>query len=240
MGAPKQIPILFSTPMVRAILNGTKTMTRRIVKNQPGNGIEDCYARPDGLHMWTHLKVGVGCGMGSPFSCPYGKKGDILWVRETWAETVNVNQLDDWPGRPNLKLDEEPEDNYKCIIYRADGEWSWCDDDGFSTERSYWKPSIFMPKAACRIFLEITDVRVERLQDISEEDCISEGILPVESFNSGEGKYTGQSFHNYLPHGYSEVGAKDSFQSLWRSINGEESWNSNPWVWAISFKIISN
>lgn len=133
---------------------------------------------------------------------------DVLWVRETW-QPIN---------HPELKY------RYKA--------------DHLNPKSVTWKPSIFMLRAASRITLEIIDIKIERLQDITEKDVLAEGIEPVDNFNSGEGKYPGQFYKNYLPHGYTEVVAKDSFQSLWQSINGEESWELNPFVWVIEFKKI--
>lgn len=93
-----------------------------------------------------------------------------------------------------------------------------------------------MPREACRIFLEVTNVRAQKLGEISEQDAIEEGILPVQSFNSGAGISSRQMYNNYLKEGYTELLPLDSFKSLWQSINGD--WNHNQWVWVYSFKKI--
>ncbi len=182
----KTKPILFSTSMVQAILKSRKTQTRRIIKGYPTSdealNIKDIFE-----HNSDYVIS----------QSPYGKVGDILWVRETFQKCRNGFQ------------------------YKA---------DGISTTRK-WKPSIFMPKEACRLFLEVTDVRVERLQDISERDSSREGIKmrvggvpPYDSFYQMPG----------CPNRFQT--AKQSFHHLWASINGKESWNQNPWVWVYEFK----
>lgn len=133
--------------------------------------------------------------------------GDVLWVRETFKPN---NIPTGWP-----------------FHYRA------ANDTFTDPENEKWKPNIFMPKAACRIFLEITNIRVERLNDISEQDAIAEGIERTD-FNSFFNEY----YKNYLPTGYTDLLPKDSFKSLWQSINGKDSWEANQWVWVISFKRI--
>lgn len=138
--------------------------------------------------------------------CPYGQPGDVLWVRETW----------------------QPSASGAYVHFKAD-----CID---TDPGKGWKPSIHMPKDACRLFLRITNVRVERLQSISEQDAVAEGIKPMQSFDSGAGVSERQLYENYLLQGYTEVLPKDSFCSLWASINGEQSWRYNPWVWVIEFE----
>lgn len=174
----KHHPILFSTPMVQAILEGRKTQTRRLLKIIP---------RLSANINWTgeHLSKDKESRF---FYCPYGKPGDVLWVRETWAPAINE------------------------ICYKADYT-----DEVLKEKRNkgLWKPSIHMPKSAARLWLEITDVRVEKVGDISHSDCITEGIIEKPGYN--------------LPF---------SFRNLWISINGQASWDSNPWVWVISFKHI--
>lgn len=137
--------------------------------------------------------------------CPYGNPGDRLWVRETWAK-----QLD---GK---------------FIYRADcQEWEKAD----YTATGVWRPSIHMHRAACRLLLQITDIRVERLQDISEEDAKEEGV-----------KTTGGSHYSYYDYGidmFCLPTAAESYKTLWEKINGPESWGVNPWVWVIEFEKIN-
>lgn len=178
----KETPILFSTPMVQAILDERKTQTRRVLKKQP---VDEDY-------RWWH------CKGDSPFidiaNCPYGQIGDRLWVRESYSY---YHSIKDEQGNPKIA--------YKADIY----------DSGLKSFK--WKPSIHMPRSASRITLEITDICVEQLQDISEEDCLSEGI-------------------NYQGNAYDTIGA---FSELWDSINVKNhTWNSNPYVWVIEFKMI--
>lgn len=183
----KFIPILFSTPMVKSLLNGKKFVTRRKLKS------EHC------LYMLNINNCLPSYIAGLDF-CPYGKIGDGLWVRETVAPLT------------------------KGYAYRA--------DDGIIPEAKIWKwkPSIFMPKDACRLFLEVTEIKVERLQDISEEDSMLEGVEYIQS--------SLPTWKDYLRPKNLYMSAYSSFKSLWISINEEESWNENPWVWVIKFKII--
>ncbi len=221
----KERPILFSAPMVRAILEGRKTKTRRVVKGVPewcDRAGYTCFT-PDGYISFRGNYEDKGpCE--KFIKCPYGKVGDQFWVRETFAITTNVDREKEWPSRPHKNFDN---DDLASVIYRADGEWEWVDDDGFRTEHSYWKPSIFMPRWASRIQLEITGTRVERLQDISEYDAIAEGV--------GEHWICSDSMPDnpHLNHN-----PLSRFIDLWKSINGEQSWNQNPWVWVIEFKRI--
>lgn len=189
--------------MVQAIMEGRKTMTRRIrnlqVVNQNPDKVEFM-----GVQDYTDGKLRAiflsddSDDPGSVIS-PYGKKGNILWVRETWKKN-------DRPiGFPYFH---------------------YADDDVF-TNKDYekWKPSIHMPKAAARLFLKITGVRVERLHDISGADAVSEGI------DVG----TGLGCYHYIRKTYSCHDTIESFESLWMKINGLESWELNPWVWCVSF-----
>lgn len=212
----KEIPILFSTEMVQAILEGRKTMTRRIVKPQIRNGVTlqfhpdgYCLQRSDitGFFDTNHIK------------CKYGQPGDVFWVRETWC----------------LTQPKDPETyyfGYKCGI-QPYSSFAASEKFDFSSPDK-WHPSIHMPKEAARIWLQVEEIRVERLQDITEEDAIAEGVEKV-----------GDRFKNYYQPGKTVkqvVGflqAKISFKSLWNEINGEESWDSNPWVWVVKFKVLS-
>lgn len=207
----KEHPILFSTPMVQAILEGRKTQTRRIIKPQPEHKQVHFHWRKlqyDGEHrMWCWNDLIMDNIVDFPHNedrkalasrSPYGQVGDILWVRETWADCV---------------LNWEP---------RVDGYDYKADDPDWASGHVKWRPSIFMPKDACRLFLEITNIRVERLQEISEEDAIAEGA----------------PHDRYLGRGVIGGSHREGFIHLWESINGEQSWQSNPWVWVISFKQI--
>ncbi len=183
----KEKPILFSGAMVRAILEGRKTMTRRVVKPQFRNSTEERFFREE---QPTYL-------------CPFGIPSQKLWVRETWLDDGETKEQPQW-------------------IYRADNE------NYPRHEGQNWKPSIFMPRAASRILLEVTDVRVERLQDITEADARAEGVEP----DVDAGYWKGYIFPGFYD------SAKKSFASLWQSINGLGSWEQNPWVWVVSFKRI--
>lgn len=208
----KERPILFSAPMVQAILAGSKTQTRRVVKKisadcelfvDAGDGLwQQCYRDDSGA---VHSKSWLT-------KCPFGVKGDRLWVRETWAAPV---ELDSTPPR------DIPKDT---PIYPRDWERQV---DGHLIGR--WRPSIHMPRWASRITLEVTDIRVERLRDIDNNDILREGIRS-ESCNicvhiGGSGCE-------------SCFGVINPFISLWESINGPGSWDENPWVWVISFQRI--
>lgn len=237
----KSRPILFSAPMVNAILNGSKTQTRRIVKPQPSTEATHFNFNPTSWPKspWcARFRIDTEIEqyeITDGYKCPYGKVGDRLWVRETWVETTNINRLDPWPNRPHMINDADEDYVMSAYIYRADGEWQWCDEDGSSTERSYWKPSIFMPRPVSRILLEITDIRVERLQDISDEDAVAEGILATDKAYK-----IGSAYFDYSgtlgAQGYNYNSPIASFKTLWQSINGEDSWNDNPWVWVVDFK----
>ncbi len=224
-------PILFSTEMVQAILEGRKTQTRRILKPQPdfNKAWENLGFSENKFGIKTDLEIpdidvtGNFLGVSSPIEIDGFKatgmcipnipikihKGDILWVRETWQTTWNENKKS-WD-----------------TIYKADGGY-WIDDDGIMK----WKPSIYMPKKRARIFLEVTNVRVERLQDITEEDAIAEGIK--KTWINDDIKQC--KFKNYINDGKGSKSPIDSFISLWKKINGEDSWNANPWVWVYEFK----
>lgn len=204
----KERPILFSAPMVRAILAGMKTQTRRVIK--PPRGYEmPCDPLDDG-DIAELLAV-----------CPYGQPGDRLWVRETWGVVSGAwDEAGDripWiPDRPAMAVRELPfgRGYYSGhAIYAADGPFEWAgDDDGGGEPRSAWKPSIHMPRSASRITLKVTDVRVERLHEIIEADAVAEGASTPGPF------------------------AVYHFMDLWSSINGAKSWNANPWVWVVSFR----
>lgn len=206
----RERPILFSGAMVRPILADTKTQTRRIFK-----------PRRNGA-LWPNRNDLPGMGQ-ILRECPYGQTGDLLWVRETWLP----DPPDDgtwcytaWAGCKGSTLADIPERfrTPEHCLYRA--SWS----GGGLT----WTPSIHMPLWASRILLEITGVRVERLQEISEADAVAEGI----QYDPGEGG----AFYVEGLSGCASDSAADSYRKLWESINGPESWASNPWVWVIDFK----
>ena len=219
----KERPILFNGEMVRAILDGRKTMTRRIVKPQPPFEPEGYECGPFYRLMDAEpIAYGFCDEDGNDFKCPYGQPGDRLWVRETWCP-----------------VNDEAFDGEKWIDYRATPKYEESHPAGWDNapgdpEALSWKPSIHMPRWASRILLEITSVRVERLQEITPNDCEAEGIQgkslpspvrgqPYEEYNNGDGLvYTSPTL---------------AFRALWESINGKKHpWESNPWVWVIEFK----
>ena len=208
----KERPILFSGPMVRAILDGRKTQTRRILKPQPEGGIQfGAIATPHG----------VVNGKGTQLTCRFGLRGDRLWVRETWRGVVQINP-------PYAPLE------YGVARYVPDQEH--CSKVEYAATQQLdaepWRPSIHMPRWASRITLEITGVRVERLQDVSSEDALAEGIHTIPHGMEG-------NFYSALrtePHRDNWRCAADAFCELWESINGDGSWAANPWVWVIEFK----
>lgn len=211
----KYTPILYSTPMVEAQLDDTKSMTRRTT------GLDGINENPDD---WRHLpdynqenipRPAVKYDTGLYFiwervnnnmdnwvvKCPYGNVGDVLWVRETFEKI------------------EKDKFRYKA-------------NDISSIAIGKWKPNIHMPKIACRLFLEITNIRVERLQGISEVDAKKEGVIRLNLYEKSNFDMY-KDYHDdtlYMPT------ASGSFMSLWESINGEKSWDANPWVWVIEFK----
>ncbi|WP_153717272.1 hypothetical protein [Eikenella corrodens] len=195
----KERPILFSGPMVRAILEGRKTQTRRIINPQPKNRRGGrwmyCYESTDRKtegsfsYSWPD-KNGNCCadrGWESKitYRCPYGQPGDRLWVREAWAVHPETGSL----------------------LYRADDE---------APADTRWKPSIHLPRKHSRILLEMTSIRVERLQTISWEDALAEGTDNDPATTNAVG----------------------SFAKYWDYINGAEAWDMNPWVWVVGFKRI--
>lgn len=196
-------PILFSAPMVRAILAGKKSVTRRICKpandKLSGTAASVERAAKSGWIAWWPTPVTAketAERYDDGFKCPYGEPGDRLWVRETWAHT---NAYDG-----NYILDK------RKALYKADEE--------SQITPNRWKPSIHMPRWASRITLEVTDVRVERLQDITEEDAALEGLVACET-----------------PAG--EVSPLCRFIALWEQLNGpKHQWASNPFVWRIRFR----
>lgn len=231
----KERGMIFNGEMVRAILDGRKTQTRRIMAPQPADDIErGIFPNPEVIGWKSSRRHKHGST--TAHFCHYGKPGDRIWVRETWGVVSHAFSGDglmiDWvPDRPATAIHEMPFGNgyYSgYAIYAADGDFTWGDDDGYEDGRSCWKPSIHMPRAASRILLEITDVRAERLNTISEEDARAEGIIDGGCLNCGEPEPCGCA--------NPEPDATDAFAYLWQSIYGQESWNANPWVWVIEFK----
>lgn len=211
----KERPILFSAPMVRALLDGSKTQTRRPITGpryglkvnkhpaEPSILADRVEEGPEGF-MFRGGVLQVG-----PIACPYGKPGERLWVREAWAD---LEQLSDG--------------NYqRQAIYRADDIEQYGDEDepvNVTAPGMRWRPSIHMPRWASRILLEIVSVRVERLQAISDADAIAEGCSGYRPDDD--------PFHDVEP--------RDEYRELWEQINGAGSWDANPWVWVVEFRLI--
>jgi hypothetical protein len=241
----KERPILFNADMVRAVLDGRKMQTRRIVK---WRGLDEgLNLQFSGLRAIKEAKGWVVESQSrtssewrcQPTPCPFGDIGDRLWVRETWS--VVSHAFDD----DGLMIDYVPDRSAKAVhekpfgrgyysghaIYAADGGFTWGDDDGCVDGRSCWKPSIHMSRWASRITLEITDVRVERLQDISETDALAEGVISEPC--------------DHARRSCDEIGccgdtAKGEFGALWKSIYGDDNWQANPWVWVVEFKRVES
>jgi hypothetical protein len=228
-------PILFSAEMVRAILDGRKTQTRRIIKPQPPAEAESVcrqlYSQeaPEFDGAWTWWAGKPQKPITKPLFCPYGKPGDLLWVRETWARHASgVDYAADF-----------------AAISRP--------------EAGPWRPSIHMPRWASRITLRITDIRVERLQDISEDDALAEGCearpFPGPWWQGYRDLGDGQLFHQQAigetapdwmigpkqmpPTPWLDQSARDGFRSIWMGLHGPGAWDDNPWVWVISFQRVT-
>jgi hypothetical protein len=216
-----ELPILFSAPMVRAILDGRKTQTRRVVKPQPppaaavramagvDYGLFTDHRSPN---EFRECLGGAEASAVPRFRCPYGVSGDRLWVREAWG--LHDTQPNDGPDNAH-------------VYYRA------TDGDRHYLRYQLWRPSIHMPRWASRITLEVTEVRVERVQDISEDDAQAEGVDPG-CLTCGENcVYSGGC-------GYCRPCYRDSFIGLWEQINAKRGfgWDVNPWVWAVTFKVV--
>lgn len=208
----KERPILFNGPMVRAILDGRKTQTRRVVKPQP-----------DTIRHGKPFTVG---GLPtSPIVCPHGQPGDRLWVRETFGAGARPCPIEGCVEGLEYRADEACIDEIEDLpLYQPE-----IPDDVECLDRwmGKWTPSIHMPRWASRITLEITDVRVERLQDISEEDAVAEGSRPYQGgWSNG---LMGPFSHPIL-----------AFADLIDSLNGPGTWDANPWVWVMEFRVLEH
>ena len=283
----KERPIIFSGSMVRAILAGEKSQTRRVVKfrdregkrvllplRRGGQGHGYLIDTPgdvsDGSPLGGYLDMVNRCReTGWKPWCPYGWKGDHLWVRESWQDVHPLQVADGrYSQEGRAGIPGPPPVDYQTI-YRADGPYprihfdnqdgtrdgwpyrSVCPGEGcklrhIHPEESYvgWTPSIHMPRWACRLVLEITDVRVQRLQDITREDIIAEGVRIPACETSGN-----PLIDISTPNGPGAFLTREQFidpdallrahwAALWCAINGRASWDANPWVWALSFRRI--
>lgn len=232
----KERGMIFNAEMVRAILDGRKTQTRRVISNRHlhlidiASQVGECHPlESDDVNSQGYYRE----------HCPFGMVGDHLWVRETFAILGNEDGCAiDW--NENLIKEGGKE---AARIYRASceqlpgnyGLWSipdiadWKPHTWNVQYEGNWVPSIHMPRWASRITLEITDVRVERLNGISLEDAKAEGVKPA-------GKLLPDSPESFLTPGGDFATSQVAFQRLWESIYGEENWQANPWVWVIEFK----
>lgn len=228
MSEIKERPILFSGPMVRAILEGRKTVTRRVVKSQyvdPKWMVRPAVAPRHVRHSHDWWLPEASLPFGALPPCPYGMPGDRLWVREAWQGPLasDEEQQADPSWREDMTRYQDP----AHCAYRASGDsCEYLDPDGNFVCR--WRPSIHMPRWASRILLEITDVSVERLQAITYEQAAAEGVHRDEH-RMWYATEDGGIAHRY-PQG--------AFRDLWESINGSGSWAADPWVWAVEFKHI--
>lgn len=225
---PKERPILFSGPMVQAILAGRKTQTRRVMRMQPTwDPLREVWTYEDrrGVSRWSGPTGPAACALhhGLLPSCPYGQPGDRLWVKETWG----LHRYGDFTCWQRDSIRGRTEDDLRCsweVAYRADAE----------TVYDHWRPSIHMPRWASRILLEVTEVRVQRLTDINEEDARAEGIHRISHGREGD------CYHHERAEAHPKnwLYADDAFRALWDSINAKRghAWETNPWVWAVSFR----
>jgi hypothetical protein len=248
----KERPIIFSGESVRAILDGRKSMTRRVLKIQPPtqwDEVKPIYgSNGAGIIAWDFYSSLNRYDHGYlKDSFPYGHIGDRFWVRETWKPGAWRNDgrvAIDYQASPELThtpwvsigeqaiqfipkwLDEVAKSGLEP---NSDGRYEW--ESGKSPLK--WKSPIFMPRWASRIILEITDIRVEQLQDITEEDARAEGVIDGGCLNCGEHEPCGCG--NPMPD------ARDAYVSIWNTLNAKRGypWESNPWVWAISFKVVN-
>lgn len=221
-------PIIFSAEMVRAILKGDKTQTRRKMKPQPST--------VDDAGRWYRMKSGGESLMTSAFRCPYGAPGDALWVREAWRAPPEYDGIPPSHIPPSV-----------AVQYIGDAGAPWA---------SRSRHARFMPRWASRITLRITDVRVERLQDISEDDAHAEGFKARPFHGPWWQGYRdmgdGQMLHQQSvgdtppdwmiepkkmpPTPWLDLSARDAFRAIWMDLYGPDAWEANPWVWVIEFE----
>jgi hypothetical protein len=228
----KERPILFSAPMVRALLDGSKTQTRRIVKPDPGPywnpvvGLYNPIVIDNGGYEAPGPEIFGASDETQGRKCPYGQPGHRLWVRETHAQVFEVDIPAGRAAGPIATGGSPARPDWQCrYVYLADGpmpnvQWHHVGD----SQPVRWSPSIHMPRTASRILLEIVSVRAELLQDVSVADAMAEGVAQTREGLRGlppclEWRY--------------------AFEDLWRQINGAGSWDANPWVWVIEFKRVS-
>lgn len=226
---PKYKPILYSTPMVKSLSKGIKEVTRRIIKVQPPNG-QYTYHR-NNFTGEVAIAFTTEKTLNHIINCPYGKIGDILWVKETFYAYGHWTTKTE-NGKSTRKFYDLTHNNCKRHQYFA--EWQPDKVAKFGELEWHKRPALFMPKLAARLFLMIFDIRVERLQDITHEQAIKEGIevLPNVKFNLPNHVI---AYRDYMDDEHYFERPDYSFESLWVSINGSESWEANPYVWVIQF-----
>lgn len=228
-------PILFSGPMVRQILSGNKTQTRRIIKNVPPDCdrvLKACDNSGE-YKFFSRMSYGSMLAKTKWFKCPYGKPGDRLWVRETWKYYDWTEEGEPWikyGANEGISLTKDIPEEWWDKVWDTWADLSAPDNFKINSRAAdrKWRPSIFMPRWASRITLEIVDVRVERLQEISRADAKAEGFLPG---MNGLEKWAGRTYGN----------AQLAFEACWKDINGKKpgrAWEDNPWVWVIEFRRI--
>lgn len=209
----RERPIIFSSEMVRQILSGNKTQTRRVVKSPKSFGEFRDVFDDDYLTSHGFIAIDTSIGHGFKIRCPYGKIGDSLWVREAFMEKVDIGL------------------GHNFYQYKATPDnWQFAPNLGDKV----WRPSVFMPREASRLTLEITNIKVERLQDITEAGAQAEGIKPTcKTINSYSPTTARAQEHTET------IPAKENFKVLWDKINGKRegcSWSDNPFVWVVEFK----
>ncbi|MDU4250496.1 hypothetical protein [Pseudomonas sp.] len=236
----RERPILFSGAMVRAILEGRKTVTRRLVKPAFSDAVTEVFPYSGSPEAWMASRPG---DPQAPWheqtrECPFGKPGDRLWVRETWSD---VNMY----GAPALayRADGDIRDLMaEDLFLGEDGSFNYVDQRWKKLDfccwyadlhLARWRPSIHLPRWASRILLEITAVRVERLQDISEAQAEAEGVERPENITNVD---VWDGAERELFNAMNQPRAR--FRRLWGDINGQASWDSNPWVWVVEFKVV--
>ncbi|WP_019106219.1 hypothetical protein [Pantoea ananatis] len=247
----RERPILLNAEMVRAVLDGRKTQTRRIIqspaKNMQANGQKVIdYREPGDKWYGEHVfsmrnQSGTWCDYTKEqflAKCPFGAVGERLWVRETWqAIHDSLDEFGNVDERTWIPSVPKSSEGYWRAVYAEEFGVSNREDRDFP-----WRPAIHMPRWASRITLEITGVRVERLQDISEADACAEGIRAGVR-RTDQSEFNEPVYCNYLADNLNVASEwferpSDSFISLWQSIYGEESWQHSPWVWVIEFKLL--
>lgn len=243
----KERPILYSTMMVRALLSNRKTQTRRT------SGLKKINENPDHWEFMPEWGIGISDRVYVfrnkisqevvSFKSPYGKTGDILWVRESF---ISGFEMDDGV----FTCDEQGELIPRTWYRASNTDLRWYDKQSdFPPENVPWKPSIHMPKSVARIWLEVESLSIERLHDITESDAMAEGVERTIADLAGFGARavglrlfrdygrTDNSLTNHPRNGFES--AKVSFETLWISINEQASWDADPWVWVVKFKVLS-